>query len=74
VIIVSDAITSIETVELLLRKVALGPATLALVLPLGEPPRLDLWLVRHTEWESARELHGHPLRTADQTGAVLYAR
>jgi predicted nucleotidyltransferase len=34
--------------------------------------RLDIWRVTAAEWEASRRLHGHPLRTADVEGVVLY--
>lgn len=34
--------------------------------------RLDIWPMDPESWETARHLHGHPVRSADQEGIVLY--
>jgi hypothetical protein len=39
----------------------------------GAEIRLDIWRVAAAEWEASRGLHGHPLRTADMEGVVLYS-
>ena len=36
--------------------------------------RLDVWPISLDEWETARQLIGHPARAADREGEVLYAR
>jgi len=43
---------------------------------LGEPPTaaLDIWVCDLDEWNTARTLPGHPLRTAHSEGVVLYER
>lgn len=39
----------------------------------SEGMRLDVWPIEKQEWETARRLHGHPVRTADREGVVLHA-
>lgn len=34
--------------------------------------RVDVWPMDRTTWDTARHLHGHPVRSADQEGVVLY--
>ena len=36
--------------------------------------QLDVWPISLAEWETARQLPGHPARAADREGEVLYAR
>jgi predicted nucleotidyltransferase len=34
--------------------------------------RLDIWPISYAEWQTSRRLHGHPVRTAEREGVVLY--
>jgi predicted nucleotidyltransferase len=34
--------------------------------------RVDVWPMDPESWETARHLHGHPVRSAEQEGVVLY--
>lgn len=56
------AVTDAEAEERRLKHAVKAPAGL----------RLDIWPVSRTEWETTRQLHGHPVRTAEKEGVVLY--
>lgn len=55
----------VEATAASLKRAALGTDS--------EGIRLDLWPIEQEEWDTARRLHGHPVRTADREGVVLHA-
>jgi hypothetical protein len=67
VVVLDRAITDVEAEERRFKRAALeGPS------PVGHVV-LDVWPIEQGEWETARQLYGHPARAADQEGVVLYA-
>jgi predicted nucleotidyltransferase/DNA-binding XRE family transcriptional regulator len=72
VIVLRDGTGDIEAQEALLRSAASAIEGSDESMPAGEAFRLDVWALERAEWESARKLHGHPVRTAEQEGVVLY--
>jgi predicted nucleotidyltransferase len=71
VIVLRDGVGDVEALEASLRRAALAGEKAA-EQEADVPFRMDVWLVEQAEWESARELHGHPIRTAEREGVVLY--
>jgi transcriptional regulator with XRE-family HTH domain len=70
VVVLRDGTRDIEAEEALLRSAAVGGS--GEHLSLGDSFRVDVWAIEKAEWESARRLHGHPIRTAEQEGLVLH--
>ena len=67
VVVLDRAVTDVEAEEQRFKRAALeGPS------PVGHVV-LDVWPIEQGEWETARQLYGHPARAADQEGVVLYA-
>jgi len=67
VVVLNHPVTDVEAEEQRFRRAALdGPSPFGSVV-------LDVWPVESSEWETARQLYGHPLRAADREGVVLYA-
>lgn len=71
VVVLRDGAGDLDTLEASLRRAALVGEESAEQAP-DLPFRLDIWPVEHAEWESARQLHGHPIRTAEREGKVLH--
>ena len=65
-VVLDREIADSEAEELRFKRAALGGA-----LP---DVRMDVWPIALSEWETARQLIGHPARAADREGEVLYAR
>lgn len=70
VIVLRDGTGDIEVREALLRSAAVEGSGERM--PAGEALRVDIWAIEKAEWEIARTLHGHPVRTAEQEGVVLH--
>jgi transcriptional regulator with XRE-family HTH domain len=67
IVVLDRPIEDVEAEEQRFRRAALdGPS------PVGDVT-LDVWPIERAEWETARSLYGHPARTADREGVVLYA-
>ncbi|MFL5542715.1 MAG: nucleotidyltransferase domain-containing protein [Longimicrobiaceae bacterium] len=67
VVVLNRPVTDVEADEQRFRRAALdGPSPFGSVV-------LDVWPIEWSEWETARQLYGHPLRAADREGIVLYA-
>jgi transcriptional regulator with XRE-family HTH domain len=67
VVVLDRAVTDVEAEEQRFKRAALeGPS------PVGHVV-LDVWPIEQGEWETVRQLYGHPARAADQEGVVLYA-
>ncbi len=66
IVVLRDGTEDMEAQETLFRSAALGGEGA------GDALRVDVWPIEQSEWESARSLHGHPIRTAEQEGVVLY--
>lgn len=64
VVVLKDAAHDPEAEEAWLKRAAADA---------GGTERVDVWPVDQREWETGKSLHGHPLRTADREGVVLYA-
>lgn len=64
VVVLNDAAPDPEVEEAWLKRAAADA---------GGAERVDVWPVDQREWETGRNLHGHPLRTAHKEGVVLYA-
>lgn len=63
-VVLKDGIGDVEAEERRLKQAALVAE---------RDTRLDIWPIEWSEWEAARRLPGHPARTADREGVVLYA-
>ena len=70
IVVLQDGGGDIEAHEALLRSAAVGASGERM--PAGDAHRVDVWALEKSEWESARKLHGHPIRTAEQEGVVLH--
>lgn len=68
IVVLRDGMGDTGGQEVLLRSAAIGRTRSGT----GDDLRVDVWPVEKAEWESARKLHGHPIRTAEQEGVVLY--
>jgi predicted nucleotidyltransferase len=66
VVVMRNGARDMEAQEALLRSAAVGGEGA------GDALRVDVWLIEQSEWESARKLHGHPIRTAEREGVVLH--
>jgi len=67
VVVLNHVVTDVEAEERRFRRAALeGPS------PVGNVV-LDVWPIEQGEWETVRQLYGHPARAADREGVVLYA-
>ena len=66
IVVLRDGVGDVEARAAHLRSAATGREGS------GEEFRMDVWALEMAEWESARKLHGHPIRTAEQEGVVLY--
>lgn len=64
VVVLKDAAPNPEAEEAWLKRAAADA---------GGAERVDVWPIDQQEWETGKSLHGHPLRTADKEGVVLYA-
>jgi len=71
VIVLRDGVGDVEALDASLRRAALAGEKVV-EQAAGVPFRMDVWLVEQAEWETARQLHGHPIRTAEREGTVLY--
>jgi predicted nucleotidyltransferase len=72
IVVLRDAAGDIEAQEALLRSAAVGREGSGKRTAEGDALRVDVWALKKVEWESARTLHGHPVRTAEQEGVVLH--
>jgi predicted nucleotidyltransferase len=72
VVVLRDGTGDIQAQEALLRDAGVGRERPGTSTPAGEAFRVDVWALEQAEWEIARNLHGHPIRTAEQEGVVLY--
>ena len=72
IVVLRNGAGDMEAHQALLRSAAAGGAAPGEHGPAGEGPRVDVWPVEKAEWESARTLHGHPIRTAEREGVVLH--
>jgi transcriptional regulator with XRE-family HTH domain len=72
VVVLRDGTEDIQAQEALLRAAGAGREGSGEGTPAGEAFRVDVWALEKAEWETARKLHGHPIRTAEQEGVVLY--
>jgi predicted nucleotidyltransferase len=70
IVVLRDGAGDIEAQETRLRSAAVGGT--AEHTAAEEALRVDVWAVEKAEWESARRLHGHPIRTAEQEGVLLH--
>jgi transcriptional regulator with XRE-family HTH domain len=67
VVVLDRPVGDVEAEEQRFKRAALeGPS------PFGNVV-LDVWPIEQGEWETARQLIGHPARAADREGVVLYA-
>ena len=66
VVVLRDGTGDLESHETLLRSAAVGSEGS------GDAVSVDVWPIEKSEWERARNLRGHPIRTAEQEGVVLY--
>lgn len=72
IVVLRDGAGDIEGLQALLRSAAVGAEGSGEHGAAGDAPRVDVWPVEKAEWESARTLYGHPIRTAEQEGVALY--
>ncbi len=72
IVVLRDGAGNMEACQALLSSAAVRAEGSGEHRPLGDPLRVDVWPVEKAEWESARKLHGHPIRTAEREGVVLY--
>jgi hypothetical protein len=66
VVVLKDHPANVKTIERQLTDVALAGLSEA------QAPALDIWVCGLDEWTTALALPGHPLRTAQSEGLVLY--
>ncbi|HEY0714856.1 MAG TPA: nucleotidyltransferase domain-containing protein [Polyangia bacterium] len=66
IVVLQDGSANMEAQETLLRSAAIGSEVA------NDALRVDVWPIAKSEWECARKLHGHPIRTAEQEGVVLH--
>jgi predicted nucleotidyltransferase len=71
IVVLRNGSGDLEAQEALLRRAALSLEPVAQA-GAREDLRVDIWAVEHEEWERARHLHGHPIRTAEREGMVLH--
>lgn len=67
VVVLHETPPDVESIERQLNDAAAGGLG-------GQRPTLDIWVCGIDEWNRTRALPGHPLRTADTEGVVLYER
>ena len=72
IVVLRDSAGDMETCEALLTSAAVGAVESGDDGASGDRFRVDIWPVEKSEWEGARKLHGHPIRTAEREGVVLY--
>jgi predicted nucleotidyltransferase len=72
IVVLRDGAGDMDACQTLLKSAAVGAEGSGEHRPAGDPLRVDVWPVEKAEWESARGLHGHPIRTAEREGVVLY--
>ena len=72
IVVLRDGAGDVEACQALLRSAAVGAEGSGEHEPAGDPLRVDVWPVEKAEWASFRKLHGHPIRTAEREGVVLY--
>jgi transcriptional regulator with XRE-family HTH domain len=72
VVVLRDGAGDMEAHQALLRSAAVGAEGSGEHGAADNALRVDVWPVEKAEWESARKLHGHPIRTAEREGVVLY--
>lgn len=72
IIVLRDGAGDVEAREALFRSAAVGREGSGERTAAGDALRVDAWVLEKAEWESARKLHGHPVRTAEQEGVALY--
>lgn len=72
IVVLRDGAGDIEAYQVLLRSAAEGVAESGEHHGAEDALRVDVWPVEKAEWESARTLHGHPIRTAEREGVVLH--
>jgi hypothetical protein len=72
IVVLRDGAGDIEAREALFRSAAVGSDGPGERTDVGGAFRVDVWPIEKSEWESACELHGHPIRTAEREGVALY--